>query len=231
MTAPRAAAGLVLLVLTGCGSATGTTAGAAAPPAVSAPASPPSAPPPSAPPPSVPAAGGHRDDYDAPVEELVDHADHLDLDRLSPARREALEQELARRGAVGEQLWSAYGERLGAPAAVRSLAVQELAFVLLAARADQLAGAVDQAGGLGRARALPEVGTEADGVEVRMAKECVAVTWSGDEFGRSFGVTVGEQAGGTLRERLQRVRVAGPGEDACDGGPVSLSPDAERALG
>lgn len=231
MTAPRtalAAAALALLALTGCSSAagtSGTTAGAAA-----------SAPPAStersaAPRTSEPEPAGHEDDYDAPVDELVDHADHLDLSRLSDAKREAVEEELARRGALGEDLWAAYGQRLGAPPRVRSLAAQELAFVLLAGRADQLAEAVARTGDLAAARALPEVGPEAEDVEARVVGQCVAVTWTADEFSRAYGVTVGAGTGGTLRERLQRVRVAGPGTRACDGGPVSLSPDADRALG
>ena len=225
MTAPRAARAVValaLLALPGCSSAAGTPAGAVAPAAADRSAAPRT---------TAPEPAGHEDDLDAPVDELVGHADHLDLSRLSPAKREAVEQELERRGAVGEDLWAAYGERLGAPPRVRSLAAQELAFVLLAGRADQLAEAVARTGSLAAARALPEVGPDAEDVEARVVGRCLAVSWPGDEFARSYGATVGAAPGGTLRERLQRVRVAGPGTRSCAGGPVSLSPDADRALG
>ena len=220
--ARRAGAGLLLLAVAGCSTA--------APPQESA------APPAAAPAPTTteaepPAEVGHEDDYDAPADELADHADHLDLSRLSPARREAVEQELERRGSAGEQLWAAYGPRLGAPATVRSLAVPELAFVLLGARADQLAQAVAAQGGLAAAQALPDVGAEADGVAVRVRGGCVAVRWDGDEYGRVLGAPVAAGTGGTVRERLARVRVAAVGEPACEGGPVALSPDADRALG
>lgn len=208
-----------------------TSASPASPtPASAAPTS--AAPTSAAPDPAAPGPeAGHEDDPDAPVEELVDHADHLDLGLLTPGKRRAVEAELARRQQVGGGLWEVYGARLGAPLRVRALAAQELGFVLLAGRADQLASAVAQAGDLTAARALPDVGPDHEDVTARLRGRCVSVSWSGDEFDRSFGVRVSPGTAGPLAERLRRVRVAGPGTSPCRGAPLALSPSAQSALG
>lgn len=232
MSRRTAALGLVVVAAAGC--AAGDEAAGAGPTSASpTSASPTSASPTSAAP--YPAAAGpeagHEDDPDAPVDELVDHVDHLDLGLLTPAKRRAVEAELARRQQVGGGLWEVYGARLGAPLRVRALAAQELGFVLIAGRADQLASAVVQAGDLTAARALADVGPDHEDVTARLRGRCVSVSWSGDEFGRSFGVRVAPGPARPLAERLRRVRVAGPGTPPCRGAPLALSPSAQSALG
>ena len=177
----------------------------------------------------------HVDDYSAPAEELIDHVDHLDLDRLPPQTRAELEAELARRGAVAEGLWAVYGDELVAtdaqadPALVRDLPAYELAYVLVAARADHLAQAVARTGSLDAAQ---ESSPEHADVTAAVDGDCVTVAYADDPFARVFGARVGSAAGGPLLDRLQRsVRVGAAGEPACDGAPVALSPAALVALG
>lgn len=174
----------------------------------------------------------HVDDYSAPVEELIDHADHLDFSRLDPQKRAALEAELARRRDTATALWTAYGALVGgAPGDPPPGRVDapELAYLLLAARADQLADAAARAGSLPSALST----TGADHPEVTVVEQdgCVSVTWSQDPFARSFGAGVAEHDGGDLRDRLlQRVRVGVAGEPACEGEPPAFSPTLEALL-
>jgi hypothetical protein len=171
----------------------------------------------------------HEDDYSAPAEELIDHLDHLDLDRVPPETLRQLEAMVAEREAVASGLWSVYGPALfrddgPLPPRFRSLDAYELAYVLMAARADQLATSVATHGSLEAAR--PVVGPEHEQVEVRQADDCVTVAFADDPFAR-----VGPQGPGSLQQRLeQRVTVGLAGEPACDGAPLSLSPGAQVAL-
>lgn len=177
----------------------------------------------------------HVDDYSAPASELIDHIDHLDLDRLPPETRAELEAELARRKAIAEGLWAAYGELVAGdpeadPSLVRALPVYELAYVLTAARAEQLAVAVARTGSLDAARV--ESGKDHREVTVTLSGGCVTVTYAKDPFRRAFGARVGGSRGGPLRERLeQAVQVGAAGTRACGGSQVVLSPDAAVALG
>ncbi|HWH27767.1 MAG TPA: hypothetical protein VNU26_02190 [Mycobacteriales bacterium] len=177
----------------------------------------------------------HVDDYSAPAEDLIDHVDHLDFDRLPPDTRAELEAELARRDAVAGQLWAAYGDALldgdpqAEPVLARELPTYELAYVLVAARAEQLAAAVARTGSIDAARRQmpdhPEVTASLDG-------DCVTVAYGQDPFARAFGARVGPVGAGPLLERLERsVRVGPAGAPACDGAPIALSPGAVVALG
>lgn len=174
----------------------------------------------------------HEDDYTAPVEELVGHADHLDLDRLEPEKRAELETILAERDELKTSLWEAYGPGLGGeneiPAEWGTLDLGELTYALLSARAVQLADAAAEAGSLEAAKEAGKVGPEHPEVTARETGECVSVEAEFDEFGRSFNAVAGE-AGATLQETLEtRVRVGA--EEGCDGEVPAFSPKATEAL-
>lgn len=176
----------------------------------------------------------HVEDYSAPASELIDHIDHLDLDRLPPSTRAELEAELARRAAVAESLWAAYGDLVAGdpqadPTFVRGLPVYELAYVLVAARAEQLAAAVARTGSLAAARANDK--DHAD-VTATQSGTCVTVVYAKDPLSRAFGAVVGAHVEGPLIERLERsVRVDAAGSPACSGTRVALSPAVVAALG
>jgi len=194
-------------------------------------------PPAAAPDPAGTGALDHEDDYSAPAEDLVEHADHLDFDRLPPDTRREIEAELARREAIADALWAVYGPALtGNPSTVRPPAVEalgayELGYVVMAARAEQLASAVAQTGGLPEALALPSTGADHPDVAVTLDMGCLTVAFEQDPFERAFGARVGARASGDLQTRLvSRVRVDAAGAPACDGAPPAFSPDAEIAL-
>jgi hypothetical protein len=187
--------------------------------------------------PTLPPPGpvDHDDDYTAPADELVDHADHLDFDRLPPDTRRELEALLAEREALATDLWSVYGPALfredaaRVPPRWRPLDAYELAYVLMAARAEQLATAAATSGSVDSAR--PVVGPDHGDVAVAQEGDCVTVAYGGDPFGRAFGARVGPAGPGGLQQRLeQRVTVGVAGEPACDGAPLSFSPSAGLAL-
>lgn len=179
-------------------------------------------------------AQDHTDDYSAPASELIDHLDHLDLDRIPPKTRVELEAEVKRREAIAEGLWTAYGRLVTGDAQadatlVQALPVYELAYVLTAARAQELAAAVARTGSFAAAR---RSGEDHRDVTVSLVGECVTVVYAKDPFSRAFGVRVGPADGGSLRERLeQTVRVAAAGSPACGGSRLALSPEAAAALG
>jgi hypothetical protein len=180
---------------------------------------------------------GHEDDYSAPAEELVEHADHLDFDRLPPDTRREIEAELARRDAIATELWAVYGPSLTGdpsterPAAVQVLGAYELGYVLMTARAERLASAVAQAGGLDEALALPATGADHDDVTAVLDGDCVTVAFSQDPFDRAFGARVGPAGSGDLSERIaRRVTVGAAGAPTCGGAPPAFSTSAVTAL-
>jgi hypothetical protein len=198
-------------------------------------------PPPASPsPPSLPGWSAspqldHEDDYDAPAEDLIGHADHLDFDRLPPATRRELEAMLAERQSVASDLWAAYGRTLfgeDAPelqARTSRLDAYELAYVLVAVRADQLATALTAEGDL--QAAVARTGPDHPAVAVALDDDCVTVTYADDPYQRAFGVRPSSTSAGELLDRLERrVRVAAAGGPACDGTPVAFSPAVHAAL-
>jgi hypothetical protein len=195
------------------------------------------APPAPASPSPTPTAGplDHEDDYTAPAEELIDHVDHLDFDRLPADTRRELEAMIAEREQVAGSLWSVYGPSLfpqegsTPPPRFRVLDAYELAYVLMAARAEQVATAASTSGSVEASR--PVTGPDHDDVTVAQDGDCVTVAFADDPFARAFGARLGPRGPGPLRQRLeQRVTVGIAGEPACDGAPLAFSPRATAAL-
>ena len=189
----------------------------------------------------APGEGGHQEDYDAPVEELIGHADHLDLSRLPPEKRAALEAELDRRRDARGVLWAAYGPALAGrpapvqmPPALAQLELPEFVYVLMSVRAQRLGAAAGP--GLDLAKAVEQTGGDHQSVTVRVRRSkqgsCLTVQPSSDPFGRVFLAQPSATAAGALAERLVRdVRVSGGSPVlSCSGQPPAFSAAALRAV-
>lgn len=177
----------------------------------------------------------HRDDYTAPAEELIEHADHLDFSRIPDGTRQQVEAELSRRDVLADELWLSYGSLLGAspdrprPPMVAELDVFELAYVLLAVRAQTLAEQVHAADG--RPDRVRGGLVDHELVSVEVARGCVSVAFAQDRYGRSWQAPVGPAGSASLADRVVAgVRVATDPAPTCAGAKVVLSRAAEQVL-
>ena len=136
------------------------------------------------------------------------------------------------------------GGRPDFPSELRALAYEEAAYVLISARAAQVAaaGAADTAA-VDHSTVLARSGLNPDPPEVVTAllvdRGCVAVRWRDEPYGRTFyGLAVDSDEPGpeplTALEgallRTVRVGLSDTEDTTCGAGGVAFSPAAQRAL-